>query len=86
MHITICILNEKRNKVPKKAYLDNFFFNCREEYIKLQKRLSDVEKQNSILLNSSKNSESNISFENNKTFIGRILDTVANLVNQEKYR
>ena len=63
-----------------------FILNCREEYIKLQKRLSDVEKENSILLNSSKNSESNISFENNKTFIGRILDTVANLVNQEKYR
>ena len=63
-----------------------FILNCREEYIKLQKRLSNVEKENSILLNSSKNSESNISFENNKTFIGRILDTVANLVNQEKYR
>ena len=63
-----------------------FILNCREEYIKLQKRLSNVEKENSILLNSSKNSESNISFENNQTFIGRILDTVANLVNQEKYR
>ena len=49
-------------------------------------RLSDVERQNSILLNAATNSNTNVSVEVNKGFVGKILKAVASLVNEEKYR
>ena len=59
----------------------------REEYIKLQTRLSEVERQNSILLSSSELNlnSSTSSVESNRGFVGKILKAVADLVDQEKY-
>ena len=66
-----------------------FVWYFREEYIKLQNRLSDVERENSILLSSSLTQASDTnssSLQGNREFVERILKAVAGLAYQEKYR
>ena len=68
---------------------DIFIRYFREEYIKLQNRLSGVERENSILLSSSLKQASDTnssSLQGNREFVEKILKAVAGLVNQEKYR
>ena len=65
-----------------------FVWYFREEYIKLQNRLSDVERENSILLSSSLTQASDTnssSLQGNREFVERILKAVAGLAYQEKY-
>ena len=61
-------------------------FLFREEYIKLQNRLSDVERQNSILLSSQNASDSSCNPASNNSFISKILKAVAELINDDNYR
>ena len=66
--------------------LSYLLFDFREEYVKLQNRLSDVERQNSILKSSKNISDPNCNTESNNSFISKILKAVAELIDEEKYR
>ena len=61
-------------------------FLFREEYIKLQNRLSEVERQNSILLSSQNTPDSSSNPASNNSFISKLLKAVAELINDDKYR
>ncbi len=56
----------------------------REEYVKLQSRLSEVERQNSILVATSGNKKDGQSKE--KNFVAEILKKISDLFNKETYR
>jgi len=56
----------------------------REEYVKLQSRLSEVERENSILVATSGNRKDGQSKE--KNFVAEILKKISDLFNKETYR
>ena len=56
----------------------------REEYVKLQSRLSEVERENSILVATSGNRKDGPSKE--KNFVAEILKKISDLFNKETYR
>ena len=68
----------------------NFLFsNGREEYIKLQTRLSEVERENAVLRSSTQSRNtiiSGASFDSNESYVEKILNSVAGLLNKAKYR
>ena len=70
-------ISEEATKLKKRLDL------LRQEYIKLQERLNETERENAIL---SANFNLVDSPAKNKGFISKVLQTIKSLHNQDKYR